>query len=466
MTVPADLPDEALATLRADVRGDVLLPADEGYDAARAVWNGRFESRPDLVVRCRRVEDVQAAVRFARSRDMVLTVKSGGHDYAGRSAAPDGLLVDLGPMSSVAVDADGRVATVGAGATWAAVDRATQAVGLATVGGTVSHVGVAGFVLGGGLGWLSRKHGTASDNLLAAEVVTADGQRVRASSGENPDLFWALRGGGGNFGIVTSFELALHEVGPEITAGQVMYPLARAKELLGFYRDYARQAPDEVMCFPFLLRIPPVEVFPESLHGEVVLDFVVCHAGALEEGEAALAPFRTLGEPLLDAVGPVHYADLQQTFDAGMGSGFRWYSRAHYFDELTDGAIDALLDHLQPFPGAFTTVYLGMEGGALGRRDANALAYPHRSAAHSLHIFPGWTDPGDDEEVMAWARRLYEATSAHGNGRVYVNMLGEDEEDRVRAAYGANYDRLARIKAAWDPDNLFRRNHNIQPRGS
>lgn len=457
--------EKARRGLEDRVDGQVLGPGESGYDEASAVWNARFRSTPDLVVRCLSPGDVQAAVDVARELRLPLTVKGGGHDYAGSSAARDGLLLDLGPMASVSVDAERRVVTVGPGARWRDVDQATQAEGLATPGGTVSHVGVAGFVLGGGMGWLSRSFGSASDNLLGAEVVTADGRRVRADSGENPDLFWALRGGSGNFGVVTSFELALHEVGPEVTAGQVMYPLARAAELLAFYRDYFRDAPDEVMCFPFFLRIPPLPDFPEALHGQVVLDFVLFHRDTGEEAEAALAPFRSLGEPLLDLVGPTRYVDLQQTFDAGMGSGFRWYSRAHYLDALTDDAIRALLDNLQPFPGDVTTVYLGAEGGALGRRAEGDTAFPHRSAAHSLHIFPGWTDPAQDDAVMAWARDLYEATSAHGNGRVYVNLLGEDEEGRVPDAYGANYRRLTEVKERWDPDNLFRRNHNIPPSG-
>ena len=447
------------------IAGQVLAPDEEGYREAVKVWNARFTSTPDLVVRCHRARDVQAAVDVARESGIPLTVKSGGHDYAGNSAAEGGILVDLGPMASVSVDAGARRVTVGPGARWRDVDGATQAEGLATPGGTVSHVGVAGFVLGGGQGWLSRKHGMAADNLLAAEVVTADGRRVRASAEENPDLFWALRGGGGNVGIVTSFELALHPVGPEVTGGQVMYPVDRAKELLGFFRDYFRDAPDGVMCFPFFLRIPPIPDFPEAMHGQLVLDFVLFHPESGEEAEAALAPFREQGEPLLELVGPTRYVDLQQGFDAGMGSGFRWYSRSHHFDDLTDAAIEDLVDALDPFPGDFTTVYLGPESGAASRVEEDATAYPHRTGGFSLHVFPGWSDPDQDEEVMAWARGVYGATSAHGNGRVYVNLLGEDEEGRLGEAYGSNLARLREVKAAWDPENLFRRNHNVAPTG-
>lgn len=450
--------------LRRRVSGRLLSPGDEGYDKARSTWNARFDSRPALIVQCAGAGDAQAAVRFARERDLPLTVKSGGHDYAGNSAAQGGLLIDLSRLKSVEVDSASRRARVGAGATWADFDREAQAHGLATTGGTVSTVGVAGFTLGGGEGWLARKHGIAADNLIGADVVTAQGELVRASDRENPALLWGLRGGGGNFGIVTAFEYTLHPVGPEVFAGQVIYPASRAPELLRFYRDHFRDAPDELQCFPFLLRIPPIEPFPEARHGELALDFVLAYVGDSSDGEAALAPFRELGDPILDATGPQPYLTLQQSFDAGLPKGNRWYSRAHYFDALTDEAIDTLVDHLEPFPGAFTTVYFGAGGGAVGRVAPDATAFPNRSAEHGLHVFPGWVDPTEDEAIMAWTRRVHEAMAPHANGSVYVNLLGEDERERVPAAYAGNYDRLVSLKKTWDPDNLFRRNHNIEPR--
>lgn len=455
--------DDVRARLQEKVSGEVLRPGDGGWEEAVKTWNGRFTSRPDLVVRCYATQDVEAAVEMSRSEVLPLTVKSGGHDYAGNSAADGGLLLDLSPMASVAVHADERRVVVGPGATWRDVDAATQAEGLATPGGTVSHVGVPGFVLGGGQGWLSRSHGMAADNLLAAEVVTAEGQRVRADAEENPDLYWALRGGGGNFGVLTSLELDLHEVGPEVTSGQVMYPAARGRELLAFFRDYFAENPPGVGCFPFFLRIPPIPDFPEAMHGEVVLDFVLFHPETGAAADEALAPFREQGDPLLDMVGPTRYVDLQQTFDGGMAPGFRWYSRSHHFGELSDDAIDALVSGLDPFPGPFTTVYLGVENGAVAEVAEDATAYPHRSGGFSLHIFPGWIEPEEDEQTMRWARTLYGATSRHGNGRVYVNLLGEDEDERLEEAYRGNLARLRRIKAEWDPENLFRRNHNIRP---
>ncbi len=451
--------------LKHRISGQVLASDEEGYDEARTIWNARFDSRPEIIVQCASAGDVQAAVRVARDRHVPLTVKSGGHDYAGNSAAQGGLLIDLSGVKSVEIDPMSKQARVGAGATWGDFDREAQAHGLATTGGTVSTVGVAGFTLGGGEGWLSRKYGTASDNLIGAEVVTAQGELVRADAHENPDLFWGLRGGGGNFGIVTSFEYSLHPVGPEVVAGQVIYPADRAPELLRFYRDHFVDAPDELQCFPFLLRIPPVPPFLEAWHGQLALDFVLAYAGTVADGEAALAPFRDLGDPILDVVVAQPYLTLQQSFDAGLGKGNRWYSRAHYFDEVTDEAIDTLIDHLDPFPGAFTVVYFGAGGGAVGRVDPSATAFPHRSAAHGLHVLPGWVDAAEDEAIMAWTRRLHDAMTPHANGSVYVNLLGEDERERIPAAYGANHDRLVKLKKTWDPGNLFRKNHNIEPRG-
>ncbi|MDT8342021.1 MAG: BBE domain-containing protein, partial [Longimicrobiales bacterium] len=282
---------------------------------------------------------------------------------------------------------------------------------------------------------------------------------------EHPDLFWALRGGGGNFGVVTEFEIALHPVPAEVLSGQVIYPGERAAELLRFYRDTLRTAPDEFSCFPFLLRIPPLDIFPAEWHGKLAFDFVLAWFGDPGEGAAHIAPFQALGDPILDYVVPQPYAQLQQSFDAGMGKGNRWYSRAQQFDELTDEAIDALVANLDPFPGDFTTVYLAPGGGAVGRVAPDATAYPHRTSAHELHIFPGWADPGQDGEVMSWADRLHAALRAHGNGGVYVNLLGDGEPDRIPAAYRDNYRRLAELKARWDPDNVFRGNHNIPPAG-
>jgi FAD/FMN-containing dehydrogenase len=303
------------------------------------------------------------------------------------------------------------------------------------------------------------------DNLRSAEVVTAAGDVVTASETENADLFWGLRGGGGNLGVVTSFEYALHPVGPEVLAGQIFHPLSAAPELLRFYRDYFLDAPDEVVCFPFFLRVPPMELFPEEWHGALVLDLVVAYLGDPEAGAAELARFEEQGDPFLSLVGPQSYVGLQQSFDAGMGPGNRWYSRATQFDELTDTAIDTLVAGLEPLPGDFTTVYLGPFGGFPNRVPSDAMAYPHRTSQHELHIFPGWARASHDAEIIAWAGRLHETMLPHGNGRVYVNLLGDGESGRVPAAYGENFTRLAKLKAKWDPENTFQGNHNVVPAG-
>ncbi len=449
--------------LRDSLTGSLLGPGDEGFAAARRMWNARFDHTPDLVARCASAEDVAAALRFGRSEGLEISVKGGGHSYAGNSVADGGLLIDLGPLDSVEVDPDERLVRVGAGTRWGAVDAATQEHGLATPGGTVSTVGVSGFTLGGGGGWLTRKHGLAVDNLRGARVVTAAGDIVRADPDENPDLFWALRGGSGNFGVATELELQLHSVGPELLAGQVFYPAHRAAELLRFYRDYFETAPDEVMCYPFLIRVPPIDLFPEPSHGSLALDFVVAWVGPLEDAEEHLAPFRELGDPILDLVMPQSYLTLQQSFDAGMVAGNRWYSRALQFDDLTDDAIATLVDGLDPFPGELTAVYLAPYDGAPGRATPDATAFPHRSSAHELHIFPGWVDAGQDDANMAWADSLYEAMAPHGNRRVYVNLLGDGEPERVSEAYAQNLARLRQLKRKWDPGNLFRHNHNIPP---
>ena len=455
--------DTILDSLRDALRGPVLAPGDDGYDAARTVWNARLASRPAAVAQCTGAADVRAAVDIAREHDLPLSVKGGGHSYAGQSAAEGALMVDLSSMTGVRVDPDTKTARGQAGATWGDFDHETQAFGLATPGATVSTVGVAGCTLGGGTGHLARKYGLSLDNLRSADVVMADGSFVHASEDENADLFWGLRGGGGNFGVVTSFEFQLHEVGPEVLAGQILHPMANAAEGLRLYRDVMADAPDALQAYAFFIHVPPIPAIPDEHHGQTALDFVVTYAGDHATGEKVLRPLRSFEDPILDGVRPQAYTALQQTFDEGTPNGQRWYSKAHYLNALPDAAIDTVVEHVDPLPGPFSMVYLEPMGGAIGRVDPTATAFPHREAAYGFHILTGWPDADQDATIMDWTRDFHAAMAPHANGGVYVNLLGADEEYRVASAYGPNYDRLARLKETYDPDNLFRMNHNVEP---
>ena len=455
--------DATLRQLRDSMHGLVLAPGDDGYDAARTVWNARLSSRPAAVARCTGAADVRAAVNIARENDLSLSVKGGGHSYAGRSAAEGALMVDLSSMTGVRVDPDARTARVQPGATWGDFDHEAQAFGLATTGATVSTVGVAGCTLGGGTGHLARKCGLSLDNLISADVVTADGSFVHASEEQNADLFWGLRGGDGNLGVVTSFEFQLHEVGPEVLAGQILHPMADAAEGLRVYRDVMADAPDELQAYAFFVHAPPIPAVPEDYHGATVLDLVVTYAGDPSTGEEVLRPLRAFGDPILDAVRPQPYTALQQTFDEGVPPGQRWYSKAHYLDALPDAALDTVVEHVDPLPGPFSMVYFEPMGGAIGRVDPSATAFPHREAAYGFHILTGWSDPDQDAEIMDWTRDVHAAMTPYANGGVYVNLLGSDEAPRVASAYGPNQGRLARLKAQYDPNNLFRENHNVEP---
>jgi len=442
--------------LDARIRGDALGPGDPGYDAAREIWNARLARRPAIIARCAGVADVRDSLAFARERDLEVAVRGGGHSYAGDSTCDDGLLVDLSAMGGVRVDPRARTVRVGPGATWAACDHETRAFGLATTGATVSSVGVSGYVLGGGTGYLARSCGLGADNLLSADVVTAEGELVRASESRNPDLFWGLRGAGAKLGVVTSFELRLHELATEVLAGMVVHRFEAAGEVLRSYRSLMAEAPDEVICYPFFIHLPEAPVFPEELHGRTVLALVPAYMGPVAEGEEALRPFRSLGDPVFDGVAPQPYTRVQKSFDAGVPKGMRWYTKAHFLDAASDGAIETILSHVEELPGALSMVYLEPMGGRIGRVDPDATAFPHRDAAYGFHVLAGWRDPGDDDRIMEWARGFHEAMSSFATGGVYVNLLGEDEEDRMDGAYGANLQRLRRVTEEWDPDGIFR----------
>jgi len=444
----------------------LLESSDAGFDEARALWNTRFDRRPDLIVRCTSSEDVKASIDFAREQGLRLSVKGGGHSYAANSVADGGLLIDLSPMKAVRVNAEAKTVTVEGGVTCAETDAATQEHGLATPTTTVSSVGVIGAALGGGSGYLSRKYGLMIDNVISAEVVTADGRRLRAASDENADLFWALRGGGGNFGVVTSLELRLHEVGPQVLSGQIIYPFDRADELLRFFRDFMAEAPDEFQCYPFCFRVPPIDLFPEETHGQPVLDFVLYH----QDPQAVdfvqhdfVQPLRELGEPILEEASLSRYVNAQTGFDANMPKGQRYISKAHDLKGLSDGAIDTMVEFVPRMVGPLTAAYFDPLGGAVGRVDPSATPYAGRNTAFGFHCIAGWMDAAEDESVMAWASEFHSAMAAHATGGVYVNLVADDETARIPAAYGDNYARLVELKQQWDPTNLFSSNYNIPP---
>jgi FAD/FMN-containing dehydrogenase len=443
--------------------GQLIQPEHPEYNKVRKVWNGMVDRCPALIARCMNANDIVSAVRLAREHDLAVSIKGGGHSVAGRSVCEGGLMIDLSGMREVKVDPERKIASVEPGAILADMDSATQKYGLATTGGLVSETGVAGLTLGGGLGYLARRFGLTIDNLISADVVTADGKLIRASEEENPDLFWALRGGGGNFGIVTSFEFQLHNVGPDVLAAQIFYPYEDAEHVLHAYRDLMAKAPDELACYALAANVPPADPFPKEYHGQTCIALVACYSGAHEDGLPLLKPLQKLGNPILNVLAPMPYVALQQSFDASMPDGGRYYWKGDYVNEITDEAIDKFIANIDTLPGIFTLVGFEPMGGAISRVEPSATAFAHREPHFALGIWAGWTDPSDDDEIIAWTRRFHDAMEPHTTGGVYANYLDQDDDGRIKNAYGSNLDRLKKVKAKYDLDNFFRNNHNISP---
>jgi FAD/FMN-containing dehydrogenase len=449
-------------------RGRLITAEHADYDMVRAVWNGAIDRRPRLIAQCIGSADVIAAVRFAREHDLEIAIRGGGHNVAGTAVCDDGIVIDLSAMRGVRVDPAGRRAWVQGGALWGDVDHETQAHALATTGGIVSHTGVAGLTLGGGVGWLMRKHGLTIDNLLAADVVTAGGKLLRASENEHPDLFWALRGGGGNFGVVTSFEFRLHSVGPAVLAGPILWDATNAAEILRFYRHFVRDAPDELGTVVRLGTAPPLPGIPADLHWRPVVMVGTCYAGPIEKGEQVLRPLRAYGTPLLDLVGPAPYADFQSAIDSTVLHGWRYYWKSTHLPELHDDLIDVIARHAFSCSSPRSYVAMFHLQGAVSRAAEGATAFGNRLASHAITLDAVWR-PGEDfgERDTAWTREFFDALGRFREG-VYVNFLGGDEPpERVREAYGHSvYDRLVEVKTMYDPDNVFHHNQNIRPRAS
>jgi FAD/FMN-containing dehydrogenase len=457
--------DATIAELAAELRGEVIRPGDAAYDEARAIWNAAHDRRPELIVRCAGVADVIAALGFARSQNLEVAIRGGGHSIPGFSAVDGGLVVDLSQMRGVKVDPRARRALVQGGATWGDVDRETQVHGLATTGGLVSTTGVGGFTLGGGIGWLMRSYGLASDNLVGAEVVTADGDVVYASERDNPKLLWALRGGGGNFGVVTSFEFALHEVGPTVAGGAIFYPGDDAEKVLRGWREWLPSAPDELTTLVNLATAPPAPFIPEEWHGKRISAVVGMHSGSVEDGIEALAPLRKLAEPVADLFGPIPYTAMQGLVDALHPAGDGNYFKSVHMAEMSEAAIEALVFGHRSVTSPRSEIHVHDLRGAVASVPPGGSAFPHREAPYVLNVIGKWAGGEPGPEHIAWARDLVKSIEPFGSGGAYVNFMGDAADaSGLRAAYGADtYDQLVATKDRWDPDNVFHLNQNIAP---
>jgi FAD/FMN-containing dehydrogenase len=455
--------EASLQELEESLRGELIRPADAAYDEARAIWNGAIDKRPAAIVRCEGVADVRHAVEFARSQDLLVAVRGGKHSLPGFSTCDGGIVIDLSGMKGMRVDPAARTAEAQAGLTWSEFDHETQAFGLATTGGLISTTGIAGFTLGGGIGWLMRAHGLTCDNLISADLVTADGELVHASASENPELFWGLRGGGGNFGVVTSFEYRLHQVGPVLMAGPVFYRGERAAEMLRFFREFTQDLPNEATALLNLATAPPAPFLPEEIHGKPVCVLVGVYSGPVAEGERVLAPMRELGDPVADLMGPIPYVAMQSLLDGLYPAGGSNYFKAGYMEEISDQAIDAVVNHYGEVTSPMSEIHVHHFGGAVRDVAEADSAFGNRSAEFVLNVLGRTPDASGFDTAVEWARGCYDAVEPYTAGGVYTNFMSQGD-NRVTEAYGQEkYDRLQALKDRYDPTNLFRLNQNIKP---
>ena len=450
------LPEPVVEEFQKSLRGELIRPGDGGYNEARKIWNANIDKHPALIARCMGAADVINAVNFARDNHLLVSVRGGGHNFPGTCVADGGLVIDLTNMNSVRVNPVRRTARAEGGTKWGQFDRETQAFGLACTGGTNYDTGIAGLTMGGGQGWLGGKYGLALDNLISVDIVTADGQLRIASATENPDLFWAVRGGGGNFGVVTSFEYQLHPVGP-LPVGVVIFPLDRAREVLQFYNEFASSIPDELNTASGLATLED---------GTPAVAIVACYNGPLEEGEKVLEPLRQIGQPIMAQFDSMPYVQVQHLLDPFVPEGHQYYEKGHFITDIRDGAIDALIESYRTTSSPGNLLVFQQQGNAANRVSQDATAYSHRDARYNLILIARWSDPGESEIHFKWTRDLWEKLVPYSTGGVYVNNVGSEADDgatMIRSAYGANYQRLAAIKQKYDPTNLFRHNQNIRP---
>lgn len=445
------------------VSGDVILPGENGYDESRAIWNGMFDKKPAIIVRCKNSEDVAQSVKFARANQLQIAVKGGGHNSAGNAVCDDGIMIDLSLMQQGQVDQKRKSVKVEGGALLAAADEVTQEYGLAVSAGIISHTGVGGLTLGGGFGWISRKYGLTIDNLLSVELVTARGEIVHASSTENEDLFWAVRGGGGNFGIVTTFEFQAADIGTEIYTGPVVKRFEDVVEYIRFHREYVRTLPDEMTIWMVIRHAPPLPFIPEAYHGKLVVLLPFVWLGDPEEGEKLIQPIRDFGETVGDGSGINPWKAWQSAFDGLVDHGARNYWKSHHLKELPDECIDIIASYAAQMPTDECEVFIPHMEGAPARVDPLSTAFPHRNTPFVLNLHTRWQHESDDERCISWAREFHDATRPFSQG-VYVNFLSEEGDDRVREAYTEEvWNRLVEAKNRWDPENTFRMNQNIAP---
>lgn len=457
------LQQSSIDTFRGNFGGPVFEASDAGYDEARHIWNAMIDRKPALIAQCHSAEDVVAAVNFGREQLMLISVKGGGHNIAGNAVCDEGLMIDLSQMKDVEVDVEKQRAYVGPGCTLADFDAVAQAYGLATPLGINSTTGVAGLTLGGGFGWLSRKFGMTVDNLISADVVTANGRQTRASSTENPDLFWGTRGGGGNFGIVTRFEFQLHPVGPELLSGLMVFPFDQAQSVMTQFARFTETMPDELSVWLVIRHAPPLPFLPESIHGEPIVALAICYTGDPEVGKNLIAPLRSFGEAHGEHVGVQPYINWQQAFDPLLADGARNYWKSHNFVKLTDDVIQVALEFGGKLPSPHCEIFIASIGGQTGRVAHDAMAYSSRDANYVMNVHGRWDAPEGDEHCREWARAFFESAKPYASSGAYINFLSHDETDRVEFAYGAAYKRLVEIKQKYDPENLFRVNQNIRP---
>jgi hypothetical protein len=458
------LRETVLADFKSKLHGKLILPEDNEYEDMRKVWNGMIDKHPALITLCTDVEDVICAVQFASSHNLLVAVRGGGHNVAGFGTCDGGIVIDLSLMKGVEIDISSRTARAQGGVTWGEFDKATQEHNLATTGGLVSTTGIAGFTLGGGIGWLMRKHGLALDNLLSVEMVTADCKHIKANEDENTELFWAVRGGGGNFGIVTEFTFQLHPVGPNIFGGAIFHPLAKAKQVLQFYREWVRTLPDEMTTMAAFLSAPPAPFVPQPLRGTLMVAIALCHIGSMEQGQEIVRPLREFIPPAIDLLGPHPYVGLQGMFDASAPKGILSYWKTEYLHGLEDDVINTLVEGAGKMRSPFSAMHIHHVEGAVSRVRPETTAFGHRSAPFILNLIGEWSDAAETDSNIAWVRETWKAVQSHGTGSVYLNFLDKDDSPRLKTAYGAEkFARLVALKNKYDPLNLFQLNQNISP---